>query len=226
MVIVGTEIVLDTEFDITNFLVKTQLFKTLLRVKQDSGKDDVDILAQIRNINLFSKDFALSPQIDEESFKGILKGLPAVFSNEKGNVSFMAMVKNLHGSKLLMSELPKQIIINNLRESERYRVDSLIVPPLKFQNLAGPSNWNEATILDISKTGVSFQMPSLATIDPDSRLKLTFQSDYAFLNNCFGRVVYIKKVQPQNNLQSFFKVAIKLDKEFSMDKVEKALPLL
>ncbi|MCP4914334.1 MAG: hypothetical protein GY909_14570 [Oligoflexia bacterium] len=216
----NTEISLEDNFDVLNYLVKAKLFSSKLNVKSTENK------FTIKNVNLFSKDIALIPEGDLAEKISFPEGDAVEIDNDRQNIKFSTIVKKIHGGKMIILEIPRRILINNERASTRFKInnnfkDEVFIKGTDF----GSNDKFGAELMDISESGVALKLSSSYRFKKNDVLQLTVGSDYTFMNSIRSKIVYIKSVL-DNQGQSFVKMALSFDNHIPKARLEKALPLL
>lgn len=215
-----TEIFLEDNFDVLNYLVKAKLFTSKLAI------ENVQNEFIIKNVNLFSKDMAIIPEGDLADKLSFPEGEAIEVINDRKNIKFSTIVKKIHGGKMIILEIPRRIVINNERVSSRFRIDNNFKEEVFVKGTDFGSNDKfAAEVMDISESGVALKLGSSYRFKKGDVLQLTVGSEYAFMNSIRSQIVYIKSVL-DNQGQTFVKMALSFDNLIPKARFEKALPIL
>ena len=205
--------------DITTYLSTAERFETEFNISQNQAK----MPYLIRNVNMFTQDIALTPLEDQQvEFDA---NHPLHLETLRGNISFQGKVLQVHGKRLLILNVPKQIDFSSTRKNKRFS------PPLKktsgialekIEDFSKGVTLKNAHLMDFSQEGLGIRVmdsrcPHLGIGD---KIYVRLHPDYNYLKKVQGTVAYKKYVEKRTSHPAFSKVGICLEKSIPVDRVQ------
>ena len=203
----STNVKLVNNFDeITKILQKFIKFKTKIEVIQDDDGDELVVEAEVKNLNIETKEIYLRPLNDDGfNMSGPVK---IIFSNDFGNIEFEAKAGDFLKKTIAKFHFPSSIRIENLRSSQRmYLEEKLLVADIAIEN-----NGNEQiAVIDISNSGIGLKCEQgKDMLKSGNNITIEKVGKYEFSPGLEAKVVYTKLAQTEDG-DDFIKIGVQFN---------------